>query len=395
MYKTDSSQQISHPLNNVGEHRSIRLSIPTLSPANLDPILQSTNKRIRVSQLKIFIRGLKKWTNPETVRSVFSEIGQLSKVKVPFSKTTKKNMGYGCVQFRDWKTGLSLLDNYSHILIDGKEIEISRFDFKQNKCKIKQIPKAQAPPEPSERENEPTEPAERKKILEIQKFNECQRESESRWPFLRSENHLDEQTHRNRTKELIDGHSMMPKVLRKRATGVIIEQKEISLLFAAQPNPSVNRNLLKFEQDDGNNANYWKSRAENPIKKAPSFIIGLNNDTIESRRSNHYQNEGCLNGGNSSYTQIPSSLNPMLNSGQFIFEPLLNDNYRINRNTNTHGEKFRKQNTPFPSSIQHGSNRAKRGAANLPSVFRSGEEEAEESCLPQWTGFPLKNQHLH
>ena len=72
---------------------------------------KTTNNGIveRISR-RLFFKGLKKKTSPEMIFKFLSEFGKVIKLNVPFSKTTKKNMGYGFVQFESIEVCKKLLE---------------------------------------------------------------------------------------------------------------------------------------------------------------------------------------------------------------------------------------------------------------------------------------------
>lgn len=98
----------------------------------------STLKRILIQNdsFKIHMKGLKKKTSPSDVFVAFSQFGIVSKMKVPYSKSKEKNMGYGFIEFKNDQDAISLLMNNSSILIDGKDVLISQFKSKNNLASI-------------------------------------------------------------------------------------------------------------------------------------------------------------------------------------------------------------------------------------------------------------------
>ena len=91
------------------------------------PKMKNTN----MGKFRIFFKGLKKRTTPDLVYSIFSSFGRVSQLRVPFSKTTQKCMGYGYVVFADKNKGQEVLDSHPSVMIEGKKVDLSRFDFKE------------------------------------------------------------------------------------------------------------------------------------------------------------------------------------------------------------------------------------------------------------------------
>lgn len=94
---------------------------------------------------RVFFKGLKKWTTPCTIYSVFSKYGKIEEIKVPYSNSTKRNMGYGYVSFEDEQVSLNLLKYHSSMLIGGKTVELSAFSFKEKYASKRNKPKPSVP----------------------------------------------------------------------------------------------------------------------------------------------------------------------------------------------------------------------------------------------------------
>lgn len=154
-----------NPTNN----SSMRLSIPPSTTSN-------------VGQLKIFIKGLKKKTSPDEVFAAFSCHGTILRLKVPYSKSKEKNMGYGFVEFLDREDAIRLLKNVSSILVDGKDIDISIYT------------KNGKPKSTNEEEESPSV-----------RFDSENKES----------SHLNEKVQEEQVKESNTSHSMISKLAKK------------------------------------------------------------------------------------------------------------------------------------------------------------------------------------
>lgn len=79
-------------------------------------------------KMKLFFRGLRKTTSRETIYSVLSQYGNIKAVKVPFSKVSQKNMGYGYVIYQNKEVSINLLNNIRTVFIQGKSIPFSVYD---------------------------------------------------------------------------------------------------------------------------------------------------------------------------------------------------------------------------------------------------------------------------
>jgi RNA recognition motif. (a.k.a. RRM, RBD, or RNP domain) len=81
---------------------------------------------------KVFFKGLQKKTTPEHLLQILSTFGDVVELKVPYSVTKQKNMGYGCAVFTDPKP-VSELTKTQTLEIDHKLVQFAGYDFKQKK----------------------------------------------------------------------------------------------------------------------------------------------------------------------------------------------------------------------------------------------------------------------
>lgn len=95
--------------------------------------------RKKISPIKLFFKGLKKRTTYEKVFEVFSEYGVLRSLKVPFSHTQKKNMGYGVACFEDDSIAINLCRDLKELHIDGKYICLMAYDFRIKRAYFKKL----------------------------------------------------------------------------------------------------------------------------------------------------------------------------------------------------------------------------------------------------------------
>ncbi len=113
------------------EESQPRRALPAPKPSTSSP--SSIRKRLSKSQkdqnVKVFFKSLKKSTTLESVVSALSQFGQLKYVRLPFSKTKKRNMGYGYAIYEDASDAIGLLRTSKQVLVDGKPVAISSFSF--------------------------------------------------------------------------------------------------------------------------------------------------------------------------------------------------------------------------------------------------------------------------
>ena len=106
------------------------------APPVLYPATTQIRKRLSKSQkdknVKVFFKSLKKSSTLESVVHALSEFGQLKYVRLPFSKTKKRNMGYGYAIYEDGNDAIDLLRTNKNVLVDGKPVTISSFSFAKN-----------------------------------------------------------------------------------------------------------------------------------------------------------------------------------------------------------------------------------------------------------------------
>ena len=75
----------------------------------------------------VFVRGLKKYTKPQTLLKVFEEYGPVLHVHLPYNAKKKANIGYGYVVYLEPRVGEYVLETVRFLSIDGKKIKLCRF----------------------------------------------------------------------------------------------------------------------------------------------------------------------------------------------------------------------------------------------------------------------------
>ena len=82
--------------------------------------------------LKVFFKGLRKRTTPQHLLQVLSLFGEVVDLKVPFSTSKQKNMGYGSAVFADPRSVFELKMKAT-LEVDQKLVRFYGYDFKQKK----------------------------------------------------------------------------------------------------------------------------------------------------------------------------------------------------------------------------------------------------------------------
>ncbi len=108
--------------------------LPTTRSTAIQLQSENVNSSLLYSDdCKVFFKGLKKKTSPASVLSAFLAFGSALLIKVPFSHITQKNMGHGFVVFKDAKTARTLVESIGSLVIEGKVVILSGYDFRQKK----------------------------------------------------------------------------------------------------------------------------------------------------------------------------------------------------------------------------------------------------------------------
>ena len=146
-----SSQNVSDPRDQTAERflstheqsqsRSSELPPKPSTCTSTSSIRRRLSKSQKDQNVKVFFKSLKKSSTLESVARVLSGFGQLKFVRLPFSKTKKRNMGYGYAIFEDASVAIDLLRTTKSVLVDGKPVAISSFSF----AKSTSSPRNQAP----------------------------------------------------------------------------------------------------------------------------------------------------------------------------------------------------------------------------------------------------------
>ena len=87
-------------------------------------------KRQSNDMIKLFFRGMRSSTTKKDIESALSQYGTLDWLKVPFSHTSNKNMGYGYVLYQSKRSALFVLNELRKIVIQGKEVQFIKYDPK-------------------------------------------------------------------------------------------------------------------------------------------------------------------------------------------------------------------------------------------------------------------------
>ena len=96
---------------------------------------QKTPKK---KEVRVFFKSLRKRTDQAAIEQVFSKYGELQMVRLPFSETKKKNLGYGYVVFKDQEIGMDMILHVKRVKIEGKIIKLREFDVNRQK-KYKEV----------------------------------------------------------------------------------------------------------------------------------------------------------------------------------------------------------------------------------------------------------------
>lgn len=137
-WRPNSSKNLSDPRSKAADqslvmHKEVqqRRAPPVLYPATMQ-IRKRLSKSQKDKNVKVFFKSLKKSSTLESVVHALSEFGQLKYVRLPFSKTKKRNMGYGYAIYEDGNDAINLLRTTKNVHIDGKQVTISSFSFAKN-----------------------------------------------------------------------------------------------------------------------------------------------------------------------------------------------------------------------------------------------------------------------
>ena len=87
----------------------------------------SLTKLARLHGQLIFVRALRKYTKPQTLRAAFETFGPVLHVHLPFNAKKKANIGYGYVVFLEPRVGEFVLETVRYLSVDGKMIKLCRF----------------------------------------------------------------------------------------------------------------------------------------------------------------------------------------------------------------------------------------------------------------------------
>ena len=91
----------------------------TAKPAQPEPA--------RPKPIKVFFKSLRKFTTKESVVAALSSFGPLSYVRLPFSKSKNRNIGYGYVVYQDQAIAERVVSEVKRVEIDGKLIELTKY----------------------------------------------------------------------------------------------------------------------------------------------------------------------------------------------------------------------------------------------------------------------------
>ena len=99
---------------------------------------QPNPKPAKKKEIRVFFKSLRKRTDQAAIEQVFSKYGDLQLVRLPFSETKKKNLGYGYVVFKDQEIGMDMILHVKRVKIEGKIIKLREFDVNRQK-KYKEV----------------------------------------------------------------------------------------------------------------------------------------------------------------------------------------------------------------------------------------------------------------
>lgn len=99
--------------------------------------LEARNYKHLSDNRKVFFKGLKKKTTPQTVESVLSSFGELSDLKMPFSQSSKKNMGFGHATFVDPAVAARIRQGDIELVVEERKLVVSGYDIFQIKKQMK------------------------------------------------------------------------------------------------------------------------------------------------------------------------------------------------------------------------------------------------------------------
>ena len=99
---------------------------------------EPAQKQTKKKEIRVFFKSLRKRTDQAAIEQVFSKYGELQLVRLPFSETKKKNLGYGFVVFKDQEIGMDLIAHVKRLKIEGKIIKLREFDVNRQK-KYKEV----------------------------------------------------------------------------------------------------------------------------------------------------------------------------------------------------------------------------------------------------------------
>ena len=130
-----NSNEVPSTLNNCNQFSSFEPDYPSnkMNALKIKPRMESRSKGV-----KLFIRGMRSTSTREVIHSAMSQFGAIDSLKIPFSKTSQKNMGYGYIVYKWKETYLHVLNHIKSVVIEGKEVQIMKYDptvtqsFKKN-----------------------------------------------------------------------------------------------------------------------------------------------------------------------------------------------------------------------------------------------------------------------
>ena len=76
-------------------------------------------------KVKIYLKGLPKKATRADLLTTFSQFGNLSYIKLPFSAKSGRNMGYGYIVFASQLDGIHLVETIRSVSLLNKSVEVS------------------------------------------------------------------------------------------------------------------------------------------------------------------------------------------------------------------------------------------------------------------------------
>lgn len=86
------------------------------------PALRKVDPKLKREGATVFIKKIRKSTSAETLFAAMSRFGEILYINFPFSKSKKKNYGYGYVIFTDMKVRDFLLNSIKKLEIDERVV---------------------------------------------------------------------------------------------------------------------------------------------------------------------------------------------------------------------------------------------------------------------------------